>query len=232
MNSEGDTLLSDDAVEGLGKKFLTFCFGTIISITSPVNLPSSRSISTNQTITPKIPISKNANGTMESSVHASVLHDTENSPLQAYGPETPPISSYEVTKNASKLKPIQSGPTCLIPIPTTASPSAQSSTSNRSSSGSVIIPEKDNLLTRSPTIGFFVAGAVAGAVSRTCTAPLDRLKTYLIANTAKSQLAISAAAKGDIIAVVMHLGRPLTAAFRELWKSGGIRSLYSGTFYF
>ncbi len=37
-----------------------------------------------------------------------------------------------------------------------------------------------------PSTGYFAAGAIAGIVSRTATAPLDRLKVYLIAQTKSS----------------------------------------------
>ncbi|RMZ68878.1 calcium dependent mitochondrial carrier [Pyrenophora seminiperda CCB06] len=43
-----------------------------------------------------------------------------------------------------------------------------------------------------PNPGYFVAGGVAGIVSRTSTAPLDRLKVYLIAQTSVTEEAVAA----------------------------------------
>src|SRR5579859_6006658 len=45
-------------------------------------------------------------------------------------------------------------------------------------------------------LGYFIAGGTAGAVSRTATAPFDRLKTYLIANTGSSRSSAERVARG------------------------------------
>lgn len=79
-----------------------------------------------------------------------------------------------------------------------------------------------------PDSGYFFAGAVAGAFSRTATAPLDRLKVYLIANVdAKPPIAVTKQA--GAAAAVKQVGRPLVVAFQELWKAGKMRSLFAGT---
>lgn len=88
---------------------------------------------------------------------------------------------------------------------------------------------KKSLLTEVfPDPGYFAAGALAGAVSRTSTAPLDRLKVYLIANIGNSSTPIAAAKDGKPLKAVKHLGQPLLDACKELWKAGGIRSLFAG----
>ncbi|KAG4444432.1 hypothetical protein IFR05_000023 [Cadophora sp. M221] len=79
-----------------------------------------------------------------------------------------------------------------------------------------------------PDPGYFAAGAVAGVVSRTSTAPLDRLKVYLIANIGPAKGSVDAVKKGDAVGAAKKVGRPLVDALKELWKAGGIRSLFAG----
>ena len=77
-------------------------------------------------------------------------------------------------------------------------------------------------------LGYFIAGGVAGIVSRTATAPLDRIKVYLIAQTSPKEAAVAAITKGSPVAAVRHFGKPLIDACKELWAAGGIRSLFAG----
>ncbi|KAM3065224.1 hypothetical protein ACMFMG_010415 [Clarireedia jacksonii] len=79
-----------------------------------------------------------------------------------------------------------------------------------------------------PDPGYFAAGAIAGAFSRTATAPLDRLKVYLIANISSNSAPLEAAKQGNAIAATRMVGQPLIAACKELWRAGGIRSLFAG----
>ena len=86
------------------------------------------------------------------------------------------------------------------------------------------------LIASVPNPGYFVAGGLAGIVSRTSTAPLDRLKVYLIAQTsvATNEAVVTAAKSGNIVRVATNSWRPLAHATKELWKAGGIRNLYAG----
>ncbi|PVI07190.1 calcium dependent mitochondrial carrier protein-like protein [Periconia macrospinosa] len=79
-----------------------------------------------------------------------------------------------------------------------------------------------------PHAGYFVAGGLAGIVSRTSTAPLDRLKVYLIAQTNVAEEAVSAAKSGNIFRAAANAWKPLAFATKELWQAGGMRSLYAG----
>jgi solute carrier family 25 phosphate transporter 23/24/25/41 len=77
-----------------------------------------------------------------------------------------------------------------------------------------------------PSTGYFAAGAVAGIVSRTATAPLDRLKVYLIAQTGIRNHPL---AKRHGLLGMMAVGLKNTGfAVKDLWQAGGLRSLYAG----
>ena len=79
-----------------------------------------------------------------------------------------------------------------------------------------------------PPVGYFVAGGVAGVVSRTATAPLDRLKVYLIAQVGVKEDAIHHAKSGAPLKAAKTAGRPLVEATLALWRMGGMRSLFAG----
>ena len=82
-----------------------------------------------------------------------------------------------------------------------------------------------------PDVGYFIAGGVSGITSRTVTAPLDRLKVYLIAQTTNSNDAVQAAKSGAPIKAGRQGMRTLVNACKELWAAGGIRSLFAGEYF-
>lgn len=89
--------------------------------------------------------------------------------------------------------------------------------------------KKSVLINYIPDPGYFIAGAVAGGISRTATAPLDRLKVYLLVNTkSEANAALNAAKKGRPIVALKNAGRPLLAAIGDLYKSGGMRGFFAG----
>ncbi|RYP14896.1 hypothetical protein DL765_006038 [Monosporascus sp. GIB2] len=89
--------------------------------------------------------------------------------------------------------------------------------------------QKFVLISYLPDPGYFVAGAVAGGISRTATAPLDRLKVYLLVNTSTdASLVVKAAKKGQPLLAIRNAGRPLITAVTDLYKAGGFRGFFAG----
>lgn len=94
-------------------------------------------------------------------------------------------------------------------------------------------------------LGYFLAGGFAGVVSRTCTAPFDRLKVYLIAqsgspvkaaapstgtSTARgaASVATTTAAESSAANTAKSRSGPLIRAVKHIWSQGGVRSFFVG----
>jgi solute carrier family 25 phosphate transporter 23/24/25/41 len=88
---------------------------------------------------------------------------------------------------------------------------------------------KQILTESTPHAGYFLAGGMAGVVSRTATAPLDRLKVYLIAQTDVRAAAEKVVKSRSFFEALTWMGKPLVDATKELWRAGGIRSLFAGS---
>lgn len=90
-------------------------------------------------------------------------------------------------------------------------------------------PEAPKLTSYLPEPGYFLAGAIAGGVSRTATAPLDRLKVYLLVNTKTgANPAVAAAKNGQPLVAAKNAGRPIADAIMSLWRAGGFRTFFAG----
>jgi solute carrier family 25 phosphate transporter 23/24/25/41 len=97
-----------------------------------------------------------------------------------------------------------------------------------------------------PDPGYFLAGAAAGGVSRTATAPLDRLKVYLLVNTQASpgataaaaassavragaaDAAVAAAKQGRLLVAARASFNPILHAVQDIYGSGGLRNFFAG----
>lgn len=87
---------------------------------------------------------------------------------------------------------------------------------------------EQKLTENTPQLGYFIAGGIAGVISRTATAPFDRLKVYLIAQTESKKPAIDVVKEGAPLKAAGQASRQLVDAVKELWRAGGIRSLFAG----
>lgn len=81
-----------------------------------------------------------------------------------------------------------------------------------------------------PDPGYFLAGAIAGGVSRTATAPLDRLKVYLLVNTSTqtAETAVGSLKQGRLVSAAKNASRPIRDAVREIFRLGGVRGFFAG----
>lgn len=79
--------------------------------------------------------------------------------------------------------------------------------------------------------GFFIAGGISGVISRTSTAPFDRIKVFLIARTDLSSTLLNS--KDEISlknpnADLSKIRSPLIKAATTLYRQGGLRAFYVG----
>lgn len=204
LNAEGDSVLRHETVQSLGSfpKFLTILFGSIIRLATP---PKRRH--------PEHEFSHVADGLRTTGVvpvpPSSVPNEVNctNTTYQQLQAATLKMNTQQPSA-ASDLEIMDSG---MLDVDV-------SKAVKKNSSLTVLIIDP----------GYFAAGGIAGAVSRTATAPLDRLKVYLIANTGVSKDSLEAVKQGEAIKAAKHVGRPLINACKELWKAGGVRSLFAG----
>lgn len=75
---------------------------------------------------------------------------------------------------------------------------------------------------------YFVAGGLASMTSRTLTAPIDRLKIYLISETYAKRPTWQYIKKGHLMKAATAAGDGLLTASRNIWNAGGVRSLWAG----
>ena len=187
VNLEGDVLISDDTIHGLGilQRFLHSFFGTLFLIAKPTTrpFPSSEPIESFQmAIDPS------------SSADRSADVDTPGSPRPDEQATETPVDEAEAEERLGQSV-------------------------------------KSLLMSCVPNPGYFVAGGLAGIVSRTSTAPLDRLKVYLIAQTEVTKEVVAEAQSGNVFRAIGRSWKPLAVATKELWEAGGMRSLYAGEWY-
>lgn len=78
-------------------------------------------------------------------------------------------------------------------------------------------------------VEYYICGGIASATSRTVTAPLDRLKVFLIGQTNSKYGALDHLYRGRTIEAGKEAWVSLQTACSALWRAGGVRSLWAGT---
>lgn len=78
---------------------------------------------------------------------------------------------------------------------------------------------------------YFLAGGISGVISRTCTAPFDRIKVFLIARTDLASTLLNS--KKDLLvknpkADINKIRSPIIKAITSLYRQGGIKAFYVG----
>lgn len=91
-------------------------------------------------------------------------------------------------------------------------------------------PEGDAVMSSQTldSIGYFLAGGNAGAVSRTVTAPFDRLKVYLIARTDSLTAVVTQVKDANPVSTAKKAFGPLRDSITEIYRAGGIWGFFAG----
>jgi solute carrier family 25 phosphate transporter 23/24/25/41 len=237
LTSEGDSVLNDETMQSIGTKKSSFTqalqalFGSILSLASPPDL--------RQTHTPGISAAVSSPTDSLLSSSSSLENQTQQAATVAVPQQAlrAGISSDDADMEAVDSR------KCAVNATTKSLRGAFSDSANGPTTpfrpndeGSEIETglsdeakgKKLSLIKRLPLLGYFVAGAVAGGVSRTFTAPLDRMKVYLLVNTKNTNAAIDAAKKGRPLLAITNACRSFWAAGRELKAAGGYRGFFAG----
>lgn len=229
VTPEGDSLVSDETLEGLGTDYsissslLYSLAGSLIRVASPLprsTMPAASAPGPPKNTDVQVDVESRDAGSAGSKrrIHASV--DVE-------------IGTGSIADDQTVNKRRRLGNSTSTATQTGQhagdGTSGEQSGQAQPSEGFVTPQKKYRLTDFAPDPGYFLAGAIAGGVSRTATAPLDRLKVYLLVNTSScSETAASALKHGRPAAAVQNASRPIRDAVKDLFRNGGIRSFFAG----
>lgn len=225
VNAEGDSLVSEETLEGLGTTgfLLQSLFGSLLKVANPELANSPRTPPTSRPISPSEPTSPAPvlETETQNNMGAAASTATATTTSRQHGP-TATILDQKTDGASEKLVPPIKG----VKQPDIADLSTIQDIQDIQGAEEAVKPKLTDLL---PDAGYFLAGAVSGGVSRTATAPLDRLKVYLLVNTkARSTVAAQLAKQGHPIVALRNTGGPIAEAVRTLWNAGGIRTFFAG----
>ena len=242
MTAEGDSVVSEDTLEGLGTTgfLLQALFGSILKLAQPspaeqssyippsaLNLPLSSAPSPSSSpsaSSPSQPPGVPAGPTVMST--ASAIATAAAAPARNMAAIAVAQNGGGDSSSSSRLaglaQPIRVDGIGPHPPP-----------SPRSAQTRAVRPRgitKSRLTQYLPEPGYFLAGALAGGISRTATAPLDRLKVVLLVSTRNTDptSSIAAARRGHPLLALRNAGKPITDAIASLYKAGGLRTFFAG----
>ncbi|KAI0876392.1 mitochondrial carrier domain-containing protein [Hypoxylon argillaceum] len=233
LSAEGDSVMSEKTLEGTGTTIgflLSILFGSIIRIAFPTWQPSKQDptslLSSNSFLSPSPTSSSSSLPESDTHLHspaADILRETDDPD------DINPAASQScaIVPHVTIVSGVSSSTSNTVGGATPADLSTSQDTQIENATRDKV--KKSVLINYIPDPGYFIAGAVAGGISRTATAPLDRLKVYLLVNTkSEANAALKAAKKGQPISALRNAGRPLIAAVTDLYKSGGVRGFFAG----
>ncbi|KAI0137164.1 mitochondrial carrier domain-containing protein [Xylariales sp. AK1849] len=236
LTSEGDSVLNDETLQGLGmttKSLIQALFGSILRIASPWDQRQSQS--------PVFPPAVTSSPDLSSSSALCDEHFRQPLPAKPQqtttqlgsetldGTDMATLSIQQYAGAAQTANNVLRGTRTATngstsPIRSTTRGTKIETGLSEEPRGKII-----TLTKYLPDTGYFVAGAVAGGISRTATAPLDRLKVYLLVNTKNTtNAAVDAAKKGRPIMAAANAGKSLSTAVLELYRAGGARGFFAG----
>lgn len=224
VTPEGDSLVSEDTLEGLGtagssRSLLHSLFGSILRVAFPFGYTQSppqthpiKPTGSSASLEVEKPLSTSRNMDAVGQVSRASLLLVEESEQRRPDQKLEGQQTINAgTKNDSD------GTLDYRGQPSTATEPVE-------------VKKKFRLTQFIPDPGYFLAGAIAGGVSRTATAPLDRLKVYLLVNTnaTSSETAAAALKRGKPMSAVTSAVRPIGDAVRDLFRSGGLKGFFAG----
>ncbi|KAH6656811.1 mitochondrial carrier domain-containing protein [Truncatella angustata] len=225
VSAEGDSVLNNDTLQSIGttlKSLMLPLFGSIIRIASPSDQDHDRTHGPHSRAQPDLAAtSKELLLSSQENHQQPVRQLSDTTEMEAGG-------NRQLATTASKTANALRGVTSPLKTPTTsANPTPRGTDESELSEETISVTSW--LIKHLPDSGYFVAGAVAGGISRTATAPLDRLKVYLLVNTkATNYAAVDAAKNGRPLAAVTNAARSFWGATTELYRNGGLKGFFAG----
>ena len=222
VTPEGDSIVSDDTLEGLGTEstsssLLESLFGSLFRVATPMPAPLPQPAYRIQEPEEEASPGMNIDADAEPATNVATVTRQKQAPAS--------VSSKPAGDGTQDTR----GTTSTKSTKTTQYKDTEESSAD---SAEVKKKKKFKLTDFAPHPGYFLAGAIAGGVSRTATAPLDRLKVYLLVNTnSGAETALSALKQGRPIVALKNAAKPFGDAVRDLFRSGGLRGFFAGKLY-
>lgn len=258
VNAEGDSSVSEDTLEGLGMKglLLNTLFGSILRLAQPPPTPSpSLSTRLEPGDTADTPTSNRSPSSSEPNRSDASRNGDMTTAASSYSQAAAAAAATAASNVASGAtatsRAIRDSTETTVKAKLATSSSAGVYGNNENNAefldgvdesdsqmpfSEILVNEEEcedvsesRLMSLLPEPGYFAAGALSGGISRTATAPIDRLKVYLLVDSkSKTKTVLTAAKAGYGLAALRQAGTPVTAAITDLYKTGGFRTFFAG----